>query len=60
MRIKEWYAFHFPELATHVPGLYDYVRCATVISDRKNFNEEVVKKLQGIKYFILKKSVKKF
>lgn len=47
MRIKEWYAFHYPELAKHVPGLYEYVRCASAIMDRKNFNEEVEEKLKG-------------
>ena len=48
MRIKEWYAYHYPELAKHVPGLYDYVRCASAIMDRKNLNEEVVEKLKEI------------
>lgn len=49
MRIREWYSYHFPELYKIVPEQYKYVRCARVIMDRKNINEEeTIEKLREV------------
>jgi RNA processing factor Prp31 len=47
MRIKEWYAYHFPELIKIVPDLYKYVRCTTTIMNRENMDEQVEQKIKG-------------
>uniref|UniRef100_A0A914HXE5 Nucleolar protein 56 n=1 Tax=Globodera rostochiensis TaxID=31243 RepID=A0A914HXE5_GLORO len=48
MRIKEWYAYHYPELIKIVPELYNYVRCATAIMDREKMDEAVEMKIKEI------------
>ncbi|KAI1724044.1 snoRNA binding domain, fibrillarin domain-containing protein [Ditylenchus destructor] len=48
MRIREWYSYHYPELAKVVPDLYKYVRCACAIMDRKNMDENVLEQLKEI------------
>ncbi|VBB33959.1 unnamed protein product, partial [Acanthocheilonema viteae] len=48
MRIREWYSYHFPELFKLVPDQFSYVKCASIIMDRKNLDDEVVKKLNEI------------
>jgi len=48
MRIREWYAYHYPELNNIVKDQYRYVRCAASILDRKQLDETVVEKLQEI------------
>lgn len=52
MRIREWYSYHYPELYSLVPDLYNYVRCASTISNRLNIDDEIIQKLNGI-FFIL-------
>lgn len=47
MRIREWYAYHYPELFTLVPDLYNYVCCASTILNRINMDDEVISKLHG-------------
>lgn len=37
MRLKEWYSYHFPEMAKIVPDSYTYAKLAKVIGDRKEF-----------------------
>jgi len=48
MRIREWYSYHFPELFKLIPDQYKYVKCATVIMDRKNLNDETLIKVNEI------------
>ncbi|KAL3101996.1 hypothetical protein niasHS_003405 [Heterodera schachtii] len=48
MRIKEWYAYHFPELIKIVPELYKYVCCATAIMNREKMDEAVETKIKEI------------
>ncbi|KAK0411511.1 hypothetical protein QR680_005687 [Steinernema hermaphroditum] len=48
MRIREWYSYHYPELYKVVPDQYKYVKCASVIMDRKTINEETNAKLMEI------------
>lgn len=48
MRIKEWYSYHFPELAKVVTDNYQYSRCAHFIKDRKTLSEESLPKLEEI------------
>ena len=37
MRAKEWYGWHFPELAKLVPDVFQYARLINVIGNRTNF-----------------------
>ncbi|XP_063866882.1 nucleolar protein 56-like [Scylla paramamosain] len=48
MRIKEWYSYHFPELAKVVTDNYQYSKCAHFIKDRKTLSEESLPKLEEI------------
>lgn len=48
MRIREWYSYHFPELFKLVPDQLNYVKCASIIMDRKNLDDEVVGKLNEV------------
>lgn len=48
MRIREWYSYHFPELAKIVTENYKYAKVAQYIKDRKSLNEESVEKLEEI------------
>ncbi|KAL7075585.1 hypothetical protein ACQ4LE_005407 [Meloidogyne hapla] len=48
MRIKEWYAYHFPELIRLVPDLYKYVKCASAIMDREKIDNNVEEKIKVI------------
>ncbi|CAK5079563.1 unnamed protein product [Meloidogyne enterolobii] len=48
MRIKEWYAYHFPELIRLVPDLYKYVKCASAIMDREKIDNNVEEKIKEI------------
>lgn len=45
---REWYSYHFPELAKLVTDNYKYALCANFIKDRKTLNEESVPKLEEI------------
>lgn len=40
MRVKEWYGWHFPELAKIVPDNYTYARLALFIQDKSALTEE--------------------
>lgn len=48
MRMKEWYSYHFPELARVVTDNYQYSLCCDFIKDRKNLTEESLEKLEEI------------
>lgn len=37
MRLKEWYAYHFPEMSKIVTDNYAYAKVAKIIGDRKEF-----------------------
>jgi len=52
MRIKEWYAYHFPELIRLVPDLYKYVKCASAIMDREKIDNDVEEKIKGFICFL--------
>jgi len=40
MRIKEWYSWHFPELAKIVTDNEVYVRSVTVIGNKSTIDDE--------------------
>ena len=40
MRVKEWYGWHFPELAKIVPDNYTYARLALAIKDKNTLSED--------------------
>merc|ERR1712242_366976 len=45
MRVKEWYAWHFPELTKIVADMIAYAKVARVLRVRDTFNEEQTDKL---------------
>lgn len=47
-RIREWYAYHYPELNKIVPDQYNYMRCATIIRNRADLDEERIAELHGL------------
>jgi len=42
MRIKEWYSWHFPELARIVSDNYAYVKLVDLIGDKVGVTEELL------------------
>eukprot|EP01017_Pseudomicrothorax_dubius_P003206 TRINITY_DN103_c0_g2_i1.p1 TRINITY_DN103_c0_g2~~TRINITY_DN103_c0_g2_i1.p1 ORF type:complete len:482 (-),score=171.52 TRINITY_DN103_c0_g2_i1:78-1523(-) len=48
MRIKEWYGWHFPELARLIPDNTIYVKVANLIGDKANATDELVPQLEEI------------
>lgn len=48
MRIKEWYSYHFPELAKVVTDNYQYSKCAHFIKDRTTLSEASLPQLEEI------------
>ncbi|KAB7500513.1 Nucleolar protein 56, partial [Armadillidium nasatum] len=48
MRIREWYSYHFPELAKVVTDNYQYALCASYIKNRNLLNQEMFDKLEEI------------
>ena len=48
MRIKEWYAWHFPELSKIVPDNKTYVRCVIRIQDKDKLDEADLGALEEI------------
>lgn len=48
MRIKEWFGWHFPELAREVPDNEAYARCVQTIQNREYMNEETLQELEAI------------
>ncbi|XP_071827697.1 nucleolar protein 56-like [Apostichopus japonicus] len=50
MRIKEWYSYHFPELAKIVSENAVYAKVVHYIQDRKNFTED---KLEGLEELVM-------
>lgn len=46
MRIREWYAFHFPELVKLVPDNVTFAKVAKAIGDRKALTEEHLEVIQ--------------
>lgn len=50
MRVREWYSWHFPELAKIVNDNYIYARCASFIKNRNTLSED---SLDGLKSIVL-------
>ncbi|XP_012215105.1 nucleolar protein 56 [Linepithema humile] len=48
MRIREWYGYHFPELAKIVPENYTYAKVARVIKNRKELIDDKITTLEEI------------
>lgn len=40
MRVKEWYAWHFPELTKLVSDNRTYIHCVKLIGDKDKLSEE--------------------
>lgn len=47
MRLKEWYGYHFPELAAHVADPLVYVKVVKAIGKRSNTNSTSLEELVG-------------
>ena len=43
MRVKEWYSWHFPELAKLVPDIFVYARAVDHIKDKSSLNDSAEK-----------------
>jgi len=48
MRVREWYSWHFPELARIVKDNTLYARCAACIGSRSSLTEETLPALAGV------------
>ncbi|KAG8995407.1 snoRNP complex protein nop56 [Tulasnella sp. JGI-2019a] len=48
MRVREWYGWHFPELATVVPDNYQYARAAKLIENKSTFDESKLEQMAEI------------
>ena len=48
MRVREWYSWHFPELAKVVSDNYQYARTALLVKDKSALTEEALPALADI------------
>jgi nucleolar protein 56 len=48
MRVREWYGWHFPELAKVVPDNYQYARAALVIRDKATLTPSSLPALEEV------------
>lgn len=48
MRIREWYSYHFPELAKIVTENYKYAKVAQFVKDRKSLTADSLEQLEEI------------
>ncbi|KMQ97108.1 nucleolar protein 56 [Lasius niger] len=48
MRIREWYSYHFPELAKIVPENHLYAKVARVIQDRKELTNDKLAAIEEV------------
>lgn len=46
MRIKEWFGWHFPEMAKIVTDNEVYVRLVTIMEVKENLSEEMLPKIE--------------
>jgi len=48
MRVREWYAWHFPELSKIVTNNYDFARLVKVIKDKSSMGEDKTEDITAI------------
>jgi nucleolar protein 56 len=48
MRVREWYSWHFPELAKVVTDNYQYARTALLVKDKSELSEEHLPALAAV------------
>jgi nucleolar protein 56 len=48
MRCREWYGWHFPEMAKLVPDNYTYARTAMVVRDKATLSEDKLPALEDV------------
>ncbi|GMF59702.1 unnamed protein product [[Candida] boidinii] len=48
MRVKEWYGWHFPELAKIVPDNYSFAKLVLYIKDKASITEESLHDIAGL------------
>lgn len=48
MRLKEWFSWHFPELAKIVSDNAIYTKCVDLIEKRDNVNDDIKEDLQAV------------
>lgn len=48
MRVREWYGWHFPELAKIVNDNFQYARVVILAKDKKNITEETLEDLKEV------------
>uniref|UniRef100_A0A5K3FD44 Nucleolar protein 56 n=1 Tax=Mesocestoides corti TaxID=53468 RepID=A0A5K3FD44_MESCO len=48
MRIKEWFSYHFPELAKLVPESANYIKLVNIIRSRENLTDESIHEIEEV------------
>jgi len=48
MRIKEWYSWHYPELAKIVTDNRLFTRIVDIYGDKKNINDEALEAIEEL------------
>lgn len=48
MRLKEWFSWHFPELAKIVSDNAIYTKCVDLIEKRDNVTDDIKEDLQAV------------
>jgi nucleolar protein 56 len=48
MRVREWYGWHFPELARIINDNFQYARVVMLAKDKKNISEALLGDLKEI------------
>ena len=48
MRLKEWFSWHFPELARIVTDNHIYTRLVSLIETRENVNDDIKEQLEEV------------
>lgn len=48
MRVREWYGWHFPELAKIVADNFQYARIVMLAKDKTNISDEMVEDLKEV------------
>lgn len=48
MRVREWYGWHFPELAKVVPDNFQYAKIVMLAKDKSNISDDMIDDLKEI------------
>lgn len=48
MRIKEWFSYHFPELAKIVPESANFIKLVNIIRSRENLTDDSLEQIEEV------------